>query len=303
MTALAEAVAAPSLSLRPLSPAVGAEILGLDLSQRLDDTTIDGIRAALDHHGVLLFRGQHLEPEAQIAISRRFGALQEVAQKQYQMPGQPEIYIIGNATDETGRPVGDPSVGRLWHSDQSFLQYPAFGSLLYGVECPAEGADTLFANMYAAYDALPAAVRQRIDHLHAEHSFVEYYQELRKRDATQPPLTESRRAMYPDVLHPLVRCNPRTGRRALYVNPGYVTRIVDLPPREGDALLALLYDHARSERFVYTHRWQPGDVLFWDNLAVNHKGTPFDTTRYVRRMHRTTIAGNAEAYRATLIAA
>jgi taurine dioxygenase len=303
MTAPAAAVAVPSLSLRPLSAAVGAEVLGLDLSQPLDDAIIDGIRAALDQYGVVLFRRQHLEPEMQLTVSRRFGALQEVAQKQYQMPGQPEIYIIGNVTDETGRAVGDPSVGRLWHSDQSFLQHPAFGSLLYGVECPAEGADTLFANMYDAYDALPAGTRQRIEHLRAEHSFAEYYQELRKRDATQPALTESRRALYPDVLHPLVRRNPRTGRRALYVNPGYVTRIVDLPAQEGDALLAQLYDHAHCDRFVHAHRWQPGDVLFWDNLAVNHKGTPFDTGRYVRRMHRTTIAGSAEAYRATLLAA
>jgi taurine dioxygenase len=303
MSVLAASVAAPSLSLRPLSPAVGAEILDLDLSQPVNDATVDGIRAALDQYGVVLFRGQHLEPDAQLALSRRFGALQEVAQKQYQMPGKPEIYIIGNVTDESGRSVGDPSVGRLWHSDQSFLQHPAFGSLLYGVVCPAEGAETLFANMYDAYDALPAATRQRIETLRAEHSFAEYYQELRKRDATQPQLTESRRALYPDVLHPLVRRNPRTGRRALYVNPGYATRIVDLPAHEGDALLAQLFDHAHSPRFVHAHQWRPGDVLFWDNLAVNHKGTPFDTARYVRRMHRTTIAGSAEAYRATLIAA
>ena len=249
---------------------------------------------------MLLFRGQVLDPEAHIAFSRRFGALQEVAQKQYQMAGRPEIYVIGNV-EENGRPIGDPSVGRLWHSDQSFLPHPAIGSLLYGVECPAEGADTLFANMYKAYDALPPELRRRIEHLHAVHSFSEYYEALRDRDPTQPELTDSRRALYPDVVHPLVRRNPRTGRKALYVNPGYAIAIAELPGQEGEQLLSELCEHCSRDEFVYAHNWRNGDLVFWDNLAVNHKGTPFDTDRYVRRMHRTTVAGNPEIYRASLL--
>jgi taurine dioxygenase len=155
--------------------------------------------------------------------------------------------------------------------------------------------------MYAAYAALPPGLRRRIEHLHAAHSFAEYYEALRDRDPTQPALTDSRRALYPDVVHPLARRNPRTGRKALYVNPGYATGIVELPGPAGQQLLRDLCDHCSREDFVYAHKWRNGDLLFWDNLAVNHKGTPFDTTRWVRRMHRTTVAGNGEIYRASLL--
>ena len=287
------------VDLRPLSPALGTEVIGLDVVRPVSDAVIEALQSALDEYCVLLFRGQRLDPAAHITFSRRFGALQEVAQKQYQLDGQPLIYVIGNV-EENGRAIGDPSVGRLWHSDQSFLPHPAVGSLLYGVQCPPEGAATLFANMYAAYDALPPQMRAHIERLHAVHSFSEYYEALRERDPTQPELTDTRRALYPDVTHPLVRRNPRTGRKALYVNPGYATGIKEMPGPAGARLLRDLCDHATREEFVYAHAWRNGDVLFWDNLAVNHKGTPFDTARFVRRMHRTTVAGSAAIYAASL---
>jgi taurine dioxygenase len=288
------------LKTRPLSPILGCEVLDFDAAQPVAEATVTALRALLDQSGVLLFRDQVLAPAAHVAFSRRFGPLQEVAQKQYQMPEQPLIYIIGNVRDGD-RQIGDPSVGRLWHSDQSFLQHPALGSLLYGVDCPPEGAETLFANMYLAYDTLPDDLKPLVGRLHAVHSFSEYYEELRHRDPTQPPLTDSRRAQYPDVVHPLVRRNPRTGRHALYINPGYATAIVEMPGAEGQALLDRLCQHACDPSLVYAHAWRAGDLLFWDNLGVNHKGTAFDTTRYTRRMHRTTVAGSAEAYRATLL--
>lgn len=291
---------APTIEMRPLSAALGIEVLGFDASRPVDDATIVELRRLLDEQGVVLFRNQQLDPDAHIAFSRRFGTLQEVAQKQYQMPGKPFIYVIGNVV-ENGRQVSDPSVGRLWHSDQSFLPHPAIGSLLYGLECPPEGADTLFANMYRAYETLPEEVRRRIETLHAVHSFSEYYEELRHRDPTQPVLTDARRAAYPDVTHPLVRRNPQSGRKALYINPGYATHIVELPEEEGRDLLDFLVAHCRREDLVYAHKWRAGDLLMWSNLAVNHKGTEFDTHRFVRRMHRTTIAGDAAAYRTTLI--
>lgn len=299
MTIVAEKNTA-ALALRPLSSALGVEVSGLDAALPLSDHALAALRAALDEHGVLLLRGQTLDPERHIAFSRRFGALQEVAQKQYQMTGRPEIYVIGNVV-ENGRQIGDPSVGRLWHSDQSFLPYPSFGSVLYGVQCPPEGADTEFANMYKAYDALSVELRRRIDNLHAVHSFSEYYTALRDRDPTQPELTDARRALYPDITHPLVRRNPRTGRRALFINPGYATGIVELSGAEGEQLLQDLCAHATNPEFVYAHRWRDGDVLIWDNVAVNHRGTPFDEARWTRRMHRTTIAGNEGAYRVTLL--
>ena len=289
------------IEVRPLSPVLGVEIIGFDAAKPASDETIAGLRALLDAHGVLLFPNQRLEPDAQIAFSRRFGPLQEVAQKQYQMQDTPYIYVIGNVTDDEGRPLGDPSVGRVWHSDQSFLPHPALGSLLLGIECPEEGAETLFANMYLAYETLPDDLKRRVADLHAVHSFSEYYEGLRGRDPTQPPLTNARRAQFPNVVHPLVRRNPRTGRHALYINPGYAIGLVEMPGDDGRDLLDRLCAHACDERIVYAHHWRAGDLLFWDNLGVNHKGTPFDTDRYVRRMHRTTVAGDAAAYRATLL--
>ncbi|MFZ1415425.1 MAG: TauD/TfdA family dioxygenase [Defluviicoccus sp.] len=290
----------PALDLRPLAAALGAEVAGLDLSRPASDAVAAALRGALDHYGVLLFRDQHLDPDQHVAFSRALGPLQEVAQKQYQLQDMPFVYVIGNV-QEGGRQVGDPSVGRLWHSDQSFLPAPAYGSVLFGLQCPPEGADTLFANMYTAYEALSADVRARIGALHAVHSFREYYENLRHRDPTQPELTETRRTAFPDVVHPLVRRNPRTGRLALFINPGYAIGIKELPGTEGEELLALLCAHACRPEFVYAHKWRNGDVLIWDNLAVNHKGTEFDTARYVRRMHRTTIASTHEAYAATLV--
>lgn len=300
MVTTLDAVDETAIRTRPLSPVLGCEVLDIDVSRPLPDATIAALRAQLDQAGVLLFRDQTLTADAHIAFSRRFGALQEVAQKQYQMPDKPFIYIIGNVRDGD-RPVGDPSVGRLWHSDQSFLPHPALGSLLYGVECPPEGAETLFANMYRAYDTLPDDLKAEVGRLHAVHSFSEYYEELRHRDPTQPPLSDSRRSQFPDVVHPLVRRNPHTGRHALYINPGYATAIVEMPGEAGRALLDRLCRHACDDRLVYAHAWRAGDLLFWDNLGVNHKGTAFDTDRYTRRMHRTTVAGSAEAYRATLL--
>lgn len=285
---------------RPLSAAVGGEVIGLDLRQPLSQATIDGLKAAWDRHALLVFRGQQLEPDAQIAFSRHFGPLQEVAQKQYQMQGRPEIFIIGNA-EEGGRRVADSSVGRLWHSDQSFIPYPALGSALYGVACPPEGADTLFGNSYTAYESLPEATKRRLDGLHGIHSFTFYYEGLRQRDPSQPELTEERRKAYPDVLHPAVRRHPRTGRKALFVNPAYMTGFAELPGEEGHALMEELFAHQTQAQFVYAHKWRAGDLVMWQNVGLIHVATPFDMDRYTRRMHRTTIASTPEEYRLSLL--
>lgn len=287
-------------TVRPLSDAVGGEVVGIDAAEPLSPAVIDGLKAAWDHHGLLLLRGQKLDPDAQIRFSQYFGPLQEVAQKQFQMQERPLIFIIGNA-EEGGRRVADASVGRLWHSDQSFIPHPALGSMLYGVQCPPEGADTLFANSHTAYETLPAATRARIEKLHGVHSFTWYYESLRERDPSQPPMTPERAAKYPDVLHPMVRRHPRTGRKALYVAPAYMKGIAELPGEAGHALMEELFAHQTRPEFVYAHKWREGDVLMWQNIGVIHVATSFDMERYTRRMHRTTIAADAEEYRLSLL--
>ena len=285
---------------RSLSPALGGEVLGIDLARSQPEDVLNGLKAAWDRLGILLFRDQDLAPDAQIAFSRRFGPLQEVAQKHYQMAGRPEIFIIGNA-EEGGRRVADHSVGRLWHSDQSFIPYPALGSALYGAVCPPEGADTLFASSGAALETLPEALQLRLEGLRGIHSFAHYYEGLRERDPSQPPLTDERRRAYPDVMHPAVRRHPRTGRRSLFVNPAYMTGFAEMLEAEGRDLAELLFAHQIEERFVYRHHWQAGDLLMWQNVGVIHVATPFDMDRFTRRMHRTTIGSTPEEYRLSLL--
>ena len=288
------------ITVRPLSPTLGGEVMGIDLAWAQPDDIVDDLKTAWDRLGILLFRGQDLAPDAQIAFSRRFGPLQEVAQKHYQMEGRPEIFIIGNA-EEGGRRVADHSVGRLWHSDQSFIPFPALGSALYGVVCPPEGADTLFASSVAALETLPGDLQRRLEGLHGVHSFAHYYEGLRRRDPSQPPLTPERRRAYPDVLHPAIRRHPRTGERSLYVNPAYMTGFAGLPDSEGHDLAERLFAHQIEERFVYRHRWRAGDLLMWQNVGVLHVATPFDMDRFTRRMHRTTIGSTLEEYRLSLL--
>lgn len=289
-----------TLQITPLAPSLGGDVSHVDLAQPLSEATIAALLTAVQTHGVLVFRGLALSPDVQVSVSRQFGPLQEVAQKQYQMDGRPEIYIIGNVV-ENGRAIADPSVGRIWHSDQSFIRHPAFGSLLYGVECPPAGGETWFSSNFAAYEALDSSMQEQLETLSAVHSFAEYYNELRTRDATQPELTDERREKFPDVIHPIIRRCSLTGRKALYVNPAYTTRIQGLDEHESRKLLDALFAFQQSEEFLYVHSWQAGDVVMWNNLAVNHKGTAFDTSQYVRRMHRTTIAATADDYAATLL--
>ena len=228
-----------------------------------------------------------MSPVRAVAFARRFGPLQIHVLKQFLTTPHPELYVLSNRVVE-GRPIGNHKEGWNWHSDLSYLEIPCLGSVLYAREVPPVGADTLFASMYAAYDALDAETRARIDSLRAVHSYAGYYA---KAFADRAPLTEEQKAATPDVVHPLVRTHPETGRRSLYVGEDVVREIVGLPRTEGDALLARLNAHAVSDAFVYRHRWRVGDVVIWDNRSTMHRATPYDDRAYIRVMHRATIQG------------
>ena len=162
------------------------------------------------------------------------------------------------------------------------------GSLLYSVEVPPVGADTLFASMHLAYESLPTAMQQRIRPLTATHSYLGYYG---KAFADRAPLTHEQKARTPDVIHPVVRTHPTTGRLSLYVGQDIVKEINGLPQQEGDALLAELNAHAIHDSNVFRHVWQQGDLVLWDNRSTLHCATPYDDNTYRRVMHRTTVAG------------
>ena len=249
------------MDIRPLSTAVGAEVVGLDLGARLDDATFAVIhRAFLDHH-LLVFRDQELTPEQHVAFSARFGALTEHVLDQFLLPGYPQILRVSNKKDAEGRNIGLADAGRYWHSDLSYAEVPSLGSMLYSLEIPpaGKGGDTLFANMRAAYDALPAATKERLEGLKA------VYIASRKRiqDDSRIRMNERQSDATPPVEHPVVRTHPETGRKSLFVNPGHTDHVVGMAPAESRALLDELFAHATGDAFVYRHKWRLHDLVFW----------------------------------------
>ena len=275
---------------RRFAAPLGAEIVGLDLARPLDDDGFAAVRRAfLDSEGVLVLRGQTITPEQHIAFSRRFGPLMIHVLRQFLLAGHPEILLVSNVI-ENGRPIGLGDAGRYWHSDLSYAAEPSLGSLLLARELPAEGGDTSFANLYAAYDALPAAMKQRIDGLQAVHSYRKSYDQLQG-SSWRPPLTAAQKEEVQEVTHPVVRTHPETGRKALFVNEGFTARVLDLPEDESDALLKFLFTHSTEPRFIYRHRWQEHDLVFWDNRCAIHlaHGCPPALRRH---LHRTTVKGD-----------
>lgn len=271
--------------------ALGAEIICLDLSQPPTDRTIAEIRKALlDCGGLLVFRSQDITAGQHVAFSRRFGPLMIHVLQQFLLPGHPEILRVSNVV-ENGRPIGLGDAGSIWHSDLSYTPEPSLGSLLYALDLPAEGGDTSFANMTAAYDALPADIKERLADKSAVHSYVHGYEQY-KGSKWRPPLTDKQKAEVRDVIHPVVRTHPETGRKSLFVSEAFTSRILDIPEEESRELLQFLFAHSAEPRFVYRHVWQDRDLIFWDNRCTIHlaHGCPPGLRRH---MHRTTIKGDA----------
>ncbi|MEM5274797.1 TauD/TfdA family dioxygenase [Cupriavidus taiwanensis] len=284
------ACGAGRFEIRPLDAPLGAEVIGFDLSQPLTQADFARIhRAHLDHH-VLVFRDQRITPSQQIAFSRRFGPLQVHVLNQFQLPGHPEVLVVSNVV-ENGKPIGLGDAGHFWHSDLSYKERPSLGSLLHARELPAEGGDTLFANMHLAWDTLPAALQHAVDGRQAEHTYLARYAELQQRSPWRPDLTPEQVEQVRPVLQPVVRTHPETGRKALFVSEHFTTRIVGLPEDESRALLDQLFAHSVRPAHLYRHRWQPHDLVFWDNRSLLHlaAGCP----PHLRRvMYRTTIEGD-----------
>ncbi|GJG95201.1 TauD/TfdA family dioxygenase [Cupriavidus pauculus] len=287
---IAAAETLQDFEIKPLDTALGAEVIGLDLNQPLSTEDFQRIhRAHLDYH-VMVFRDQRISPDQQIAFSRRFGPLQIHVLHQFQLARHPEILIVSNVLKD-GKPIGLGDAGHFWHSDLSYKETPSLGSLLHAIELPAEGGDTLFANMHAAYDGLPDATKRRLEGLTAEHTYLARYAELQKRSPWRPNLTAEQIAQVRPVVHPVVRTHPETGRKALFVSEHFTTRIVGLPDDESRALLDELFAHSVKPAYVYRHQWREHDLVFWDNRSLLHlaAGTP-DALRRV--MYRTTIEGD-----------
>jgi alpha-ketoglutarate-dependent taurine dioxygenase len=276
-----------TIEIRPMDGPLGAEVFGLDMARPLSGDDVARLRAAWHHHQVLVLRElPPPRPEDHIAFTRYFGDCELITQPQYTLPGMPEIFVNSNST-EKGKDMGQRKVGRGWHSDSEFLPAPSAGSVLVSYELPPDGGDTLFASMTAAYDALPEALRRRIEDLWCLYSRIRWFP---VHYAHLPPLTEAEKAKLPDVVHPLVKVHPVTEQRSLAVGR-YIWSVLGMEEEAGRALARELIEHATSDRFTYRHRWQTGDALMWDNRSCLHKAEDYDEERHVRHMHRTTIQG------------
>ncbi len=252
------------IDVRRVAGALGAEIGGVDLSQPLADETIAAIRKALVEHQVIFFRDQTLTPEQQLAFGRRFGPL-NIHPYVKGMAEHPEVMeIIKEPSDRI-------NFGGGWHSDMSFLESPSIGSILYAVQTPDYGGDTLFASQAAAFDALSPGLQKTLEGLNAVHSAGREYAptgaSAQKRGSMQ--IAEAEGAVG-EFVHPMVKVHPETGRKALYVNPAFTMRIEGWSRRESKALLDYLFEHSRFEAFTCRFGWKPGSVAFWDNRSVWH---------------------------------
>ncbi len=282
MSTLAHQLDSAGLALAPLTPSIGAEIQGLDLRQPQTPETLAALRAALLDWKVLFFRDQDITTEQHLAFAGAFGAL-EVHPFAPHKPGYPEVLAITHDRDSKGRE-------NVWHSDVTWRLEPSLGSILRAIEVPPVGGDTLFADMYRAYDGLTDAVKERIEGRGAIHDFSHFRLRMRKQGKSEAEIEEFNRA-YPMVEHPVVRTHPETGRKALYVNAAFTQHIVGLDQDESDSLLRHLYAQAAIPEYQCRFRWQAGSIAFWDNRASQHYAAS-DYWPAVRRMERVTIVGD-----------
>lgn len=281
-----------SITVTPVTPDFVAEIAGLDLAQPLQPADRDAIEAAIDRYAVVVFRGQTLTDDQQIAFSRHFGPIHSSAQRarhtsvKHRLASN-EIADISNLDGDSNVLAPDSKrrldwlANRLWHTDASFRAVPGALSLLYAHVVPAEGGETEFADMRAAYDALPQKTKELIEPMVAEHSIWHSRGQLA---VTQ--YTAEERASLPPVPQRVVRRHPGSGRKTLYV-ASHASHVIGLPVADGRLLLMDLIEHATQRRFVQSHSWKQGDLVIWDNRRTMHRARPFDTTQ-VRDLRRVT---------------
>jgi taurine dioxygenase len=281
-----------TFELRRADAVLGAQITGLDLSRELSDASFTAVEAAFDAHSVIVIRDQSLTPGQQLAFAARFGGLEINAFDGYALKENPGVLRLSNIQRD-GRNIGYADAGSHWHSDMSYTATPPRCTMLHALEVPHRDGqpigDTLFASVGAAYEALPAKTRRSIAGLRAVHRFA-----AKERGFNKPVvLTRAQIGRFPDVTHPVVRTHPNTGRKGLYVSLGECIAIEGMADDAAQALISELALHIRREAFIYRHRWRVGDLLMWDNCAVQHRAIKDYELPERRLMHRVTVNGSA----------
>ncbi len=272
--------------LTPYSPTIGAEVGGIDLRQPLTGEQVAGLRTALLDRKVLFFRDQDITTEQHLEFARNFGEL-EVHPFAPHKDGYPEVLAITHDKDRPGQENG-------WHSDVTWRLEPSLGSILRCLDCPQVGGDTLFSDMYAAYDNLPEAVREKVEGKYALHDFEGFRFRLRNRGVPEEKIEEFN-ATYPNPEHPVIRTHPETGRKGIYVNAAFTKYIIGMDRDESDALLAVLYAQASLPEYQCRFHWQKNSIAFWDNRACQHYAAS-DYWPQERIVERVTIIGDTPYY-------
>lgn len=270
-----EGVPYERITVRKATPTVGAYIGGVDLAG-IDNDTLAEVRRALNEHCVIFFRDQHMTPEQHIDFGRRFGEL-DIHPAANNSSQHEEILVI--FADENSERAN----GEEWHSDVSCLPQPPMGSILYMHEVPPAGGDTMFASMYAAYEALSEKMKSYLDGLTAIHDGAHVF--------SASYYSRKENAAYPHAEHPIVRTHPETGKKCLFVNRGFTTRIKGVPRDESDAILAYLYNHIEHPNFQVRFTWEPKSIAFWDNRSAQHRAI-WDYWPHRRKGHRVTVKGD-----------
>jgi alpha-ketoglutarate-dependent 2,4-dichlorophenoxyacetate dioxygenase len=283
-----------SITVKPVTPDFVAEISGLDLAQPLNSAARDAIEAAINRYAIVVFHDQKLTDEQQIDFARHFGPIHSSAQKarhtgiKHRIAGNDIADISnldgdGNVLEANSKRRLDWLANRLWHTDASFRAIPGALSLLYAHVIPDEGGDTEFADLRAAYDALPDKAKTQLDGLVAIHSIWHSRGQL---DVNRSKYTEEELASLPPVPQRLVRRHPGSHRKTLYL-AAHASHIEGMPVPDGRLLLMDLMEHATRPQFVHAHKWRQGDLVIWDNRCTMHRARPFDTTK-VRDLRRVT---------------
>ncbi len=258
----------------PAGGTLGATVDGADLA-RASGRNVDRLIDALGRFGVLRFPRQRLSATDLKNFSAQLGELEVNVAGAFQEPGHPEVMILSNIV-ENGQPIGLADAGQGWHADMSYSRVVAFANVLYAIKVPQRDGRPLgateFCDMCAAYDGLPDEIRRQLEGKTALHDFNKFWELMRRRPgSTRPALTEAQRQTKPPVSHPMLLIHPISGRKALYANPGYTTRIDGLPQAQSDRILEFLFAHQTRDEYRYAFHWQVGDVLIWDNLRVIHR--------------------------------
>jgi taurine dioxygenase len=277
--------------LSPLTPNLGAEVSGLELSLDLDDAEFHALYQAFLRYQVLLFPPQDLPPGNQVAFARRFGEVQVHVMNQYHADGCPELYRLSNL-DRNGNPSGHhPDRGTLaWHTDGSWQRVTGQATIIYGEVMPQSGGETHFCDMYCAYERLSPSWKKRIAGLRAVHN-LDF---SRNRRHGEDPLTDAQRLARPPVDHPIVRTHPQTGRKCLFLGD-HAEYVLGLPYDEGRGLIEELNALAVHADLTYEHRWKARELLVWDNRCVMHRATPYDAAAQGRVIRRCTVLGETPA--------